>query len=104
MNGSPCPTNLAPGETQPRAPIGIDMSMHDTAQLATLVDLKRRSLVQIRDLGVRQLQLLDAADMTQLLKILAAKQHLIGQVQQIEQQLEPFRADDPERRTWATPA
>ena len=80
------------------------MTSHDTTQLAGLVALKRQCLVQIRDLGVRQLQLIDAADMTQLLKILAAKQHLIGQVQQIEQQLEPYRAEDPDRRQWATPS
>jgi hypothetical protein len=38
--------------------------------------------------------------MSDLLKLLAAKQTVLNQLQQLERLLDPFRAEDPERRQW----
>ena len=42
--------------------------------------------------------------MTDLLKLLAAKQTVLDQLQQVERQLDPFRDEDPEARVWRSPA
>ncbi len=35
--------------------------------------------------------------------MLAAKQHLLAQLQRLERNLDPFRSQDPESRRWRTP-
>ena len=76
------------------------MSYTETDQLADLLAKKLQCLVQLRDLASRQSVLIDAGDMTQLLKVLAAKQHLIEAMREIEKRLEPFHRQDPETRIW----
>lgn len=71
-----------------------------TQLLTTLLDRKHDHLVQLRDLGARQLEQIDAGDMTTLLKILAAKQRLLADLQTIDRELDPFRGESPEARTW----
>ena len=53
-----------------------------------------------RELGLRQAALISAENMTELLRMFGSKQRLIEQLQLFERQLDPFREQDPERRTW----
>ena len=49
----------------------------ETAQLSRLIQQKHGLLVQLRDLARKQLSLVDAGDMTALLRLLATKQNLL---------------------------
>lgn len=73
-----------------------------TSQLTERMEQKLALLGQLRDLGLHQRALIGAGDMTQLLKLLAAKQRLLAALQSIERELDRFRGDDPERRVWAS--
>ena len=55
-------------------------------------------------LSRRQLSLIDAGEMTTLLKLLAGKQTVMNQLQILEHELAPFRDEDPEQRVWASAA
>ena len=76
----------------------------DTDKLTKLLADKCQLLAQLRQLGVRQFESIETADLSQLLSLLAAKQRLIGGLQTIEQQLDPYRAQSPDERQWANPA
>lgn len=80
------------------------MPTPSTTLLIDLIGRKHDCLASLRDLGVRQRELIDAGDMTQLLGVLAEKQRTINQLQTLEQELNPFRHDDPERRVWSSEA
>jgi hypothetical protein len=75
----------------------------ETDILADLIRAKRSCLIELRDMGRRQLELIDGGDMTTLLDLLAAKQRTINQLQRIERALDPFRKQDAEARRWRTP-
>jgi hypothetical protein len=75
-----------------------------TEQLAALVDAKLQVLKVLVRLSRRQIELIEAGDMSMLIKLLSAKQTVMGQLQSIEKELSPFRQDDPEQRRWASPA
>jgi hypothetical protein len=75
-----------------------------TEILAELVEKKHDLLVQLRDVGLRQMELIDGGDMTQLLKLLSSKQRLLTALQDIERQLNPFRRENPDDRVWRNPA
>ena len=75
-----------------------------TKQLAEKIDQKHDLLVQLHQLGRQQGHLIRAEDINNLLVLLSAKQTLLNQLQTVEQQLEPYRHQDPETRQWATPA
>jgi hypothetical protein len=79
------------------------MGESNTDLLAALIDRKRDCLGRMRDLGARQLELVRGGEITALLDVLAAKQRLIGQLQQIERALDPFRNQDADARPWRTP-
>ena len=79
------------------------MSGGDTERLAELVRAKRSCLAQLRELGRRQLALIDEGDMARLLELLAGKQRLIEQLQRVERAMDPFRGEDPESRPWPSP-
>jgi hypothetical protein len=72
--------------------------------LAELVEKKHDLLVQLRDVGLRQMELIDGADITQLLKLLSSKQRLLVALQDVERRLNPFRRENPDDRIWRTPA
>src|SRR5260370_4930515 len=72
--------------------------------LADLVGKKHDLLVQLRDVGLRQMELIEGADMTQLLKLLSSKQRLLGGLQGVERELNPFRQQHPDDRVWRSPA
>ncbi len=75
----------------------------ETDLLAQLIGRKRDYLVQLRDLGPRQLALVREENMTALLSVLSVKQRLLWELQKLERQLDPFRGQDPDARRWPTP-
>lgn len=75
----------------------------DTQRLTQLLEHKYECLTHLRDLGDRQLERIDADDMTALMKVLSAKQRLLGELQSIEGALDPFRGQSPQDRHWASP-
>jgi hypothetical protein len=79
------------------------MTASETDVLAELICNKRECLLRLRDMGRRQLELIEEADMTGLLDLLATKQHSLLRLQQIERALDPFRDQDPDRRRWRDP-
>ena len=86
-----------------RTPQSI-MEPFSTDLLADLVRARRACLAQLRELGRRQLELIGAEEMSALLELLTTKQRTIRQLQRIEAALDPFRSQDPEKRSWRTPA
>jgi hypothetical protein len=74
-----------------------------TDRLAELIAAKVQVLQLLAGLAGRQLALAQEGDMAALLKLLAAKQTVLTQLQALEKKLDPFRADDPDRRAWRTP-
>jgi len=82
----------------------ITASTGSTDQLAALIAAKLQLVEILGRLGRRQLALIETAEMTALVKLLAAKQTVLTQLQVVERQLDPFRNEDPERRAWASVA
>jgi hypothetical protein len=74
----------------------------NTRQLAELVEQKHACLVQLLEIGARQEELIQAGDMTQLLRVLTSKHSLIAALQRIERDLTPFRDQDPQTRVWSS--
>jgi len=74
-----------------------------TETLANLIREKRDCLLTLRDMGRRQLELIDEGNMTALLEVLAAKQRVLNTLQRVDRALDPFRDDDPEQRVWHSP-
>jgi len=74
--------------------------MPSTETLAALIREKRDCLLTLREMGRRQLELIDADNMTALLEVLAAKQRALLALQRVERALDPFRDQDPEQRRW----
>ena len=80
------------------------MSHADTDLLLRCVRRKHDCLVQLRELGAQQCSVVDGGEVGDLLRLLGAKQQLITHLQEIEQELLPFRQDDPDARVWRDPA
>ncbi len=76
------------------------MSAFETDILSDLIGRKRSCLAQLRAIGERQLGLVRQGGMSDLLELLAVKQHVLVQLQQIERELNPFRGEDPAQRQW----
>ena len=74
-----------------------------TDRLAELIQQKHSCLTQLRDVGSRQLETASSGEMEILMQLLATKQRLIDQMLRIEQQLKPFREQDPDQRRWSAP-
>src|SRR6476660_107381 len=74
--------------------------MQATEHLAALIAQKHEVLVQLRAVGVRQTDLVAGGEVAALLKLLAAKQHLITRLQELERELRPYYAGDPDKRVW----
>jgi flagellar biosynthesis/type III secretory pathway chaperone len=77
--------------------------MQSTERLASLIAKKHEVLVQLRAVGARQTDLVASGEIAGLLKLLAAKQHLINGLQQLERELKPYYAGDPDQRVWRSP-
>jgi hypothetical protein len=71
-----------------------------TDRLAELIAAKEQVLELLASLARRQLTLAQSGDMAALLKLLAAKQTVLSQLQALQQKLEPFQNEDPEHRVW----
>jgi hypothetical protein len=80
------------------------MSHLSTTVLAGLMSKRRKCLEQLRDLGRRQAAFIAGGEMTELLRLVAAKEQLIVAMQAIERQLAPFQAEAPETRAWESAA
>jgi flagellar biosynthesis/type III secretory pathway chaperone len=78
--------------------------MEATEHLAELIRRKHQILVQLRDVGRRQADLVSSGEITALLKLLAGKQHLIVGLQDLERELKPFFAQHPDSRVWRSAA
>lgn len=76
------------------------MTVQDTDQLAELITKKYKCLTEIRDMGFRQRRYVEAGQMSELIKLLGAKQILINRLGQLERAMDPFRAEDPDARVW----
>lgn len=72
----------------------------NTQQLAQLIAAKHDVLTQVRQLARRQVELVEEGDVGKLLGLLAAKQGLMLQLQDLERELDPFRRQDPDSRRW----
>jgi hypothetical protein len=79
------------------------MATLETDTLAELIGAKCECLRQIRNLGRRQFELIEADEMTPLLDLLAVKQRSLLRLQQIERALDPLRNQDAEQRRWRSP-
>ena len=78
--------------------------MPSTQQLIELIRKKHHVLVQLRDIGRRQADLVAGGEIGALLKLLAGKQQLIAGLQTLEADLKPYYAEDPDQRTWDSSA
>jgi flagellar biosynthesis/type III secretory pathway chaperone len=76
--------------------------MLSTKRLADLVSRKRDVLLQLSDVGQRQRRIVEEGDTSTLLQLLAAKQKLIAALQELEREMAPFHAEDPDSRIWPT--
>jgi hypothetical protein len=74
--------------------------MQTTQRLAELIRTKYQILVQLREIGQRQNEVVAGGDIGTLLKLLSAKQQLISSLQALEHELKPYYGQDPDRRTW----
>ncbi len=79
------------------------MISSDTDRLADLVARKQACLLRLRALGTQQAECIASDGLGELLKLLAVKQAVIDQLQEVERQLDPFRGQDPDTRAWPTP-
>jgi hypothetical protein len=75
-----------------------------TEQLADLIRTKHNVLMQLREIGRRQKDLVSGGEIAALLTLLAGKQRLIADLQDLERQLKPYYAQNPDARTWRSPA
>ena len=76
--------------------------MLTTERLSELISAKRTILVQLRDIGQRQTDLVTSGDIGSLLNLLGVKQSLIAALQELESALRPHYAEDPEKRRWGS--
>jgi flagellar biosynthesis/type III secretory pathway chaperone len=71
-----------------------------TEQLTQLIDAKHQVLSQLLEISRRQQIIIAEQELSALLSVLSAKQQILQVLQQIDQQLEPFRGEDPQQRVW----
>src|SRR5262245_26393438 len=75
-----------------------------TEQLAALIGAKLQLVEILSRMSKRQLALIDGGNMADLIKLLTAKQTVIRQLQRVERQLDPHRAEHPDERVWPSAA
>jgi hypothetical protein len=78
--------------------------MQPTEKLIELIYEKHHVLVQLREMGQRQADLVRGGEITALLKLLGSKQHLILSLQELERELKPYYTEKPDLRAWRSPA
>jgi hypothetical protein len=79
--------------------------MHATStdRLSELIAAKQQVSELLLGLARRQLLLAEQGETVALLKLLAAKQTVLDQLQRLERELDPFRGEDPDSRSWRAP-
>lgn len=82
----------------------MTMNTTDTDRLSELIAARLQVAQLLVGLARRQLELAERGEMSPLLKLLAAKQTVLDQLQRLERQLDPYRDQDPERRVWRSAA
>lgn len=76
----------------------------ETDELAQLIAQKHDLLSKLQLLSRRQLQLAGHSDhITDLMRVVAAKQTLIESLLNVDRRLDPHRQCDPEDRQWRSP-
>lgn len=75
-----------------------------TEHLASLVSAKLQVLKILCQLAERQLAMVERGELTDLIKLLAAKQTVLAQLQSLDGELAPYRDDNPDKRSWASTA
>jgi hypothetical protein len=78
--------------------------MFDTQLLAELIRKKHQVLMQLREIGRRQTDLVASGEIAALLTLLGGKQQLIACLQALEAQLKPYYSQNPDTRSWRSPA
>jgi hypothetical protein len=76
------------------------MNALPTDMLMQLVRARYTCLVRLRDLGRRQMELIEGGNVTGLLDLLAHKQKPLSDIQRVEKALDPYRTQDPDKRQW----
>jgi|SRR6185436_9449595 hypothetical protein len=76
----------------------------ESQRLAQLARGKLQIMQLLGRLAAQQLEIIRGGDMSNLLKLLSAKQTVMDQLAKVEQQLDPFRGQDPDTRDWPTTA
>jgi len=71
-----------------------------TRTLADLIAKRQQCLLKLRDLGLKQSELISSGEMGPLLRLLSAKNQWIVAVQTIEKELAPYHEQDPDQRDW----
>src|SRR5208282_5553671 len=66
--------------------------------LMQLVRARYTCLVQLRELGRRQMDLIEQGNVIALLEVVYVKQKHLSDIQRIEKALDPYRGQEPERR------
>ena len=76
------------------------MNFTETDRLTELVAAKLQVVELLLGLARRQLELAERAEMTAILKLLAAKQTVLDHLQRLERELDPYRGQNPDSRVW----
>src|SRR5688500_5980460 len=82
----------------------MDPTNTTTERLIELIAAKQQVVELLFGLARRQIELAEQAEMAPLLKLLAAKQTVLDQLQRLERQLDPYRGQDPDQRVWRNPS
>lgn len=77
-----------------------EIVVHDTHQLAELLRHKHQVLVRLAEVAGRQLERISGGDWAGLMLELSAKSRWVDALCDAERRLDPYRAEDPDRRTW----
>ncbi|MDZ4782439.1 MAG: hypothetical protein SGJ19_19510 [Planctomycetia bacterium] len=75
-------------------------AFQQSERLAELIERRHRYLTLMRDLGAQQSALIASGEMTQLLRVLAAKQRVMMELERVERDLDPYRPQSAEERQW----
>ena len=75
----------------------------DSRELTQLIDQRFDTLQRLIELGRRQTEAIDAGHMTELMRLLSAKQPLLQQLSQVAESLRQAASDDPKTRQWDDP-
>ncbi|MBI2823498.1 MAG: hypothetical protein HYX69_02265 [Planctomycetia bacterium] len=72
--------------------------------MTTLIGAKRDCLLELRAVAQGPLDSAGDRDGGDLMTVLAGKRQLLARLRSIEQALDPFRRQQPQRRSWPTDA